>query len=64
MLYLETTLEGLIDQHTLQAVLEAVEQVCHGKAEHLRANWQDEASARHWDRAAKEIGRASGNIDV
>jgi len=50
-------LERMIDEHGLQAVLDALTDICWGKAEHLRTNWQDAASAKGWDRAALGLGR-------
>jgi len=32
-----------------------IEDVCNDKAEHIRANWQDEQSAAVWERFARAI---------
>lgn len=56
--------ERLVDATTLSAVLRALTEVCRGKAEHLRANWQDEATARSWDYAGRVIDRAESRIDL
>lgn len=53
-------LESLVDSHGLSGVLQALEEVCYAKAEHLRGNWQDEASAKSWEKAAKAINKAVG----
>ena len=45
-------LESLVDKHNLATVLDALGQVCSEKAEHLRSNWQDDATAYCWDMAA------------
>lgn len=50
-------LEEIIDAHGLAWTLQALADMCGDKAEHLRANWQDAASARIWDRAALPIAR-------
>ncbi|MEA5505410.1 hypothetical protein VB735_20320 [Halotia wernerae UHCC 0503] len=55
-------LETLIDNLTLAAILEMLERICHKKAENLRNNWQDETSAKLWDKAARQIEQI--NIDV
>lgn len=56
------SLESLVDQLTLSAVLEMLERICHKKAENLRTHWQDENSAKLWDKAARQIEQI--NIDV
>jgi dihydrodipicolinate synthase/N-acetylneuraminate lyase len=56
---LETTLEALIDKHGLKTVVSALSNVCGEKAEHLRSNWQDKASARVWENAGKTLDRVS-----
>lgn len=43
------TLEAMIDRTSLTAVLEGLFDVCGDKAEHIRANWQDEQTAKVWD---------------
>ncbi|ABA24773.1 conserved hypothetical protein (plasmid) [Trichormus variabilis ATCC 29413] len=55
-------LESVVDQLTLAAVLEMLERICHKKAENLRTHWQDENSAKLWDKAARQIEQI--NIDV
>ncbi|TAF05368.1 MAG: hypothetical protein EAZ77_14235 [Nostocales cyanobacterium] len=55
-------LEGLVDQLTLGAILEMLERICHKKAENLRTHWQDEESAKLWDKAAKQIENI--NVDI
>jgi hypothetical protein len=53
-----TELELFIDRDGIQAVLLAVEEVCHGKADDLRSNWLDAAGARAWGRMARAVRRA------
>ncbi len=43
------TLEAMIDRTSLTSVLEGMFDVCGDKAEHIRANWQDEQTAEVWD---------------
>ncbi|MEA5628336.1 hypothetical protein [Nostoc sp. UHCC 0251] len=59
--YMES-LEALIDKLTLSAILEMLERICHKKAENLRTHWQDEASAKLWDKAARQIEQI--NVDI
>jgi len=50
-------MDALLDDLTLAGVLDALASACREKAEHLRSNWQDEASARVWDREARQIDK-------
>lgn len=56
------TLEQLIDRASLQEVLSALADVCHEKAEHLRCNWQDESTARTWQRDGAALDRLSVKV--
>lgn len=53
-------LEAMVDRSGIGAVLEALAEICREKAEHLRENWQDEVSARMWDRRASALERTAG----
>jgi hypothetical protein len=55
---LEYQLEDTIDKNTLEDVMHALVNICYGKAEHLRENWQDNQSAKQWELAAKRIDKA------
>ncbi|MUG93580.1 hypothetical protein F7734_14570 [Scytonema sp. UIC 10036] len=55
-------LEILTDKLTLSAILEMLERICHKRAENLRNHWQDETSAKLWEKAAKQIEQI--NVDV
>ncbi|MBO3459476.1 hypothetical protein G7B40_012935 [Aetokthonos hydrillicola Thurmond2011] len=59
--YMET-LEALVNESTLSTILEMLERICHKKAENLRTHWQDEASAKLWEKAARQIEQI--NVDV
>lgn len=52
-------LEGLVDKHGLSAVIDALIDICHGKAEHLESNWQDTHAAKEWTKAAKKLDRVT-----
>ena len=54
--------EELVDKLTLSTILEMLERICHKKAENLRTNWQDETSAKLWEKAARQIEQI--NVDV
>lgn len=56
-------LEVLVDRDGLRAVVDALAEVCRHKAEHLRDNCQDVASARIWDDFAcklESLARSGG----
>jgi len=46
---LEEYLEAAVDQHGILKVIEQLRDICHGKAEHLRYNWQAAEEAETWD---------------
>jgi hypothetical protein len=56
------TLEAMIDQHSLLDVMTGLVCVCSEKADHLRTNWQDNASARTWDSDSVAIENLLRNI--
>ena len=49
------TLEQFIDGSSLFAVLEMIQVICEEKAQHIRENWQEDALARDWEKAANRI---------
>lgn len=52
-------LEAILDRYSVRAVLEALAGICFDKADHVRTNWQDDITARAWDRDAKAIDKLS-----
>jgi hypothetical protein len=48
-------LELLIDKYGVASVLGRFSDVCREKAEHVRANWQDEALANEWYKLASKL---------
>jgi hypothetical protein len=57
-------LEPLVDASCVGDVLLALARVCNEKAEHLRTNWQDAQTARHWDAVARQIDRLAAKTDM
>lgn len=57
-------IEETIDQHGLATVLETIGDICHGKADHLRSNWQDEETAKLWSRAGAKVSGMATNQHV
>ena len=53
----QDTAEGYIDSAGLQNALGELAEICRCKAEHLRADWQDDTTARAWDQAARQLDR-------
>ena len=55
-------LELAIDKVGLPQVLEHLANICHGKAEHLRENWQDAKAAKLWDKNAAYLEKLSPKL--
>jgi len=56
-------LEQMIDRNCLTTILEALTDICYGKAEHLRSNWQDKGGAKLWEKDAKTLDKIIGQIN-
>jgi hypothetical protein len=56
------SLEGMVDRHGLEAVIETLAEICYEKGDHLRTNWQDEKSAKSWDRMGKQLNKFAGGL--
>lgn len=57
-------LERLVDATSLLDVLTGLELVCGEKAEHIRQNWQDKATARPWDKASRALAGLARETDI
>ena len=57
-------LESIIDAVGLDATLGMLAGVCLDKAEHLRANWQDDVTANAWIDAARKIDKAKAGCHL
>lgn len=55
----KTTLETLLDAACLDAVLQALSEICAAKADHIQASYDDAVTARTWRSAAGAIGICS-----
>lgn len=53
--------EEIVDALGLSVVLATMGTVCAEKAEHLRANWQDNRTANVWARAGRSIDKLAHN---
>jgi|TARA_Y100000310_G_scaffold249019_2_gene255016 hypothetical protein len=56
------TIENLVDWHGLDNVIDALADVCAEKAKHIRTNWQDMETAKHWDRASYAVNSSLGIV--
>ncbi len=57
-------LETLIDNCGLDNLIEAISDICTGKAEHLRSNWQDDSTAKTWEQAARYMLKVAASVSV
>jgi len=55
-------LESIIDRMSVSDVLYAVEAICLSKADHVRANWQDEGLAKEWEHRAAVLSKAAQKV--
>ena len=53
------TLEALIDRTSLTAVVEALGDICHEKAEHVLTTWQDRPRSQSWRAAGFKLAKAA-----
>jgi hypothetical protein len=49
------SLEKLVDRRSVGEILEMLSEMSYEKAEHLRSNWQDEVSAKTWEKTANKL---------
>ena len=57
-------LEAMVDTVALRNVLYALVHICHEKADHIDANWQDYHLAEAWTREALRLQKAADRVDV
>jgi len=60
---IDTRLETLVDDVGLTGIVNALSEICLAKAEHLRANWQDESSAEIWERDAAALSEVTLSLE-
>jgi hypothetical protein len=56
---IQTALEVLVDMIGVRSTLDLLAEVCHDKAEHIRANWQDKHTTAAWTQAAARVKQCS-----
>ena len=55
-------LEAMIDATSVRVVLDAITSICHGKAQHIRDNWQDRATAAPWNQAGNVVDACASKL--
>lgn len=58
----ETNIELAMDKLGVSGVLHAMATICSEKAEHIRANWQDEDLAAAWDKKGAMLDKFAEKI--
>jgi hypothetical protein len=58
----EETIERIIDKTDLKFVLRTICEICLGKADHLRDNWQDDNLAKTWHKDAATLAKVASKI--
>jgi len=48
-------LEALVDRMGILSLTTLLQEICQDKADHIRANWQDEWGAVRWEMKAKAL---------
>lgn len=56
-------LENLLDHYSLSDILESLAQIANEKADHLRTNWQDENTAKIWERDANKLSKLASKLE-
>ncbi|HIK04781.1 MAG TPA: hypothetical protein IGS40_08705 [Trichormus sp. M33_DOE_039] len=59
-MYDKEDIEAMLDSMSVVDVLRIMSQICYEKAEYLRTDWEDNETARAWEK----IGRAVGKIKI
>jgi dTDP-4-dehydrorhamnose reductase len=55
-------LEALLDQTSPDLLIEALAVIATDKALHVRAAWQDEATAKLWEKIARSLDREANRL--
>jgi hypothetical protein len=55
-------LEFIVDQSSIQNVINMLARICHEKAEHVETNWQDAQLARVWRKNADVLASAAEKL--
>ncbi len=55
-------LEALLDRSAPDALVEALAEIAAQKATHVRENWQDEPTAKLWEKIAGSLDREADRL--
>ena len=55
-------LEKLVDENRLSRIIGNLEDISYEKADHLRSNWQDENTAKIWDKASVILANTQNKL--
>lgn len=58
------SLEALMDECGVQAILEALSAICGEKADHIEQSYNDSITAKVWRTVEGEIGCASVSVSI
>lgn len=56
------TMEAMVDKYSLSGVVESLAHIANEKGDHLRTNWQDNETAKEWERAAAALDKTAARI--
>lgn len=60
---LSESLENYVDQFSLEAILNALSEICALKAQHLQEYWQDEELAKPWLRDSRKLDKLAEKLE-
>ena len=60
---LTEALEAWVNVYSLEAILNALSNVCALKADHLRETWQDETAATSWLKDSRKLDKFSEKLE-
>lgn len=58
---LQEEIEKIMDQSSVKTILETMSEICFLKASHLEESWQDEASAKLYEKGAIKLDEIKEN---
>jgi hypothetical protein len=61
---LQDKLETLIDSSSLKDVIQAIEEVCYAKGQHLKENWQDPIGKAVWLEAGSNLTTFMNDLTI
>lgn len=60
----KTDLETLIDNTSLASVLDALNNICYEKADHINSLYSDQIESKLWKKAGNVCEKTSNNLSV